>query len=468
MAASLNNSTTHIPTSSSMDLPHYLLIGVFLLTVLVFIVLGTLWLKKYRSLERIIRDLRGGRPLGNVVSTPDSPVLSPASPCPAGKEGAFYKARMTRGTCKGHGMFTCKITKEGVTPKHVEMEVSIMRKLVHHNNVLQLLDWNSTEEPYVLIMEFVSYGTLRSFLQTNRDKLANDPELQSLLTIASYHIALAMEHLRSKMVVHCDLALRNIMVSRFPWEVKVSEFGLARDLTRMRSRRSSRRKHPQERVPLRWYPPEYFRINYYSFKGDVWAFGIVLWEMQTFGEFCVHKQWKQNVCHHLQACIGGCPAPYRTLNLETPEAVVYHICAGHKNKDPEGCRPEMPSFTDIVRILEDVMDNDSVSHLPSTSSSSSVEFYDSWNRISSVEFYDSWNRISSVEFYDSWNRISSVEFYDTLRSITLSALRSSASLALRPPPYCSLRSLRLLNPSLRFSAALRSRSARTLISAAPL
>lgn len=38
-------------------------------------------------------------------------------------------------------------------------------------------------------------------------------------------------------------------------------------------------------MPLRWYPPEYFKNNYYSFKGDVWAFGIVLWEMQTFGEW---------------------------------------------------------------------------------------------------------------------------------------------------------------------------------------
>lgn len=44
-------------------------------------------------------------------------------------------------------------------------------------------------------------------------------------------------------VVHCDLALRNILVSRFPWEIKVAEFGLARDLTRMRSRRSTRKKH---------------------------------------------------------------------------------------------------------------------------------------------------------------------------------------------------------------------------------
>lgn len=55
-------------------------------------------------------------------------------------------------------------------------------------------------EPYILIMEYVSYGTLRTFLQTHRSHLSIDPELQSLLTIASYHIALAMQHLRSKMV----------------------------------------------------------------------------------------------------------------------------------------------------------------------------------------------------------------------------------------------------------------------------
>ncbi|KAJ7990113.1 hypothetical protein DPEC_G00296950 [Dallia pectoralis] len=399
MNQSANTSSEVDPPLKMPNLCHYLLIGACLFAFFAILVLGTVWFKKYRSLMQTIRDMQGGRPLGNVV--PDSPLLSPAFPQPdkhegqgdgkrrenqapqpeprpgaaaprlpwrpqhqgtrftrsdlsllqlikAGKEGIFYKAKMTRGTCKGHAMFTCKITKEGVSSKRVEMEVSIMRKLVHHKNVLQLLDWNSTDEPYVLIMEYVSFGTLRSFLQTNKDKLTPDPELQSLLTIASYHIALAMEHLRSKMVVHCDLALRNIMVSRFPWEVKVAEFGLARDLTRRRSRYSSQRKNLRERVPLRWYPPEYFRNNYYSFKGDVWAYGIVLWEMQTFGTL-----------------------PYS--NLGTSEAVVYYICAGYKNKDPDGCRPEIlqimkdcwvepyasrPSFTDVVRILENIMEND--------------------------------------------------------------------------------------------------------------
>uniref|UniRef100_A0A3Q2ZKL0 Tyrosine kinase receptor Cad96Ca-like n=2 Tax=Kryptolebias marmoratus TaxID=37003 RepID=A0A3Q2ZKL0_KRYMA len=255
---------------------------------------------------------------------------------------------MVRGTCNGHSMFTCKISKEGVRPKHVDTEVSIMRKLVHHKNILQLLDWNTAEQPYILIMEYVSFGTLRTFLQTNRVHLSGDPELPSLLTIASYHIALAMQHLRSKNIIHCDLALRNIMVNKFPWEVKLTEFGLARDLTRMTSRHSSRWKNPRQRVPLRWYPPEYFKNNNYSFKGDVWAFGIVLWEMHTFGTL-----------------------PYS--NLETSEEVVYHICMGHKNPNPDGCRLEMlhvmrkcwqephtlrPSFTNIVTMLENIMEND--------------------------------------------------------------------------------------------------------------
>ena len=42
-------------------------------------------------------------------------------------------------------------------------------------------------------------------------------------------------------VIHGDLALRNIMVHSFPSEVKLTEFGLARDLTYMRSRRGIRK-----------------------------------------------------------------------------------------------------------------------------------------------------------------------------------------------------------------------------------
>lgn len=35
------------------------------------------------------------------------------------------------------------------------------------------------------------------------------------------------------------------MVSKFPWEVKVAEFGLARDLSRLTSRHSNRWRNPR-------------------------------------------------------------------------------------------------------------------------------------------------------------------------------------------------------------------------------
>ncbi|XP_069040632.1 tyrosine kinase receptor Cad96Ca isoform X2 [Lepisosteus oculatus] len=390
-----NTHGSAAPPSGDLTEAHYILIGISAFTVVAIALLVVLWLRKYRALMRTIQNLQRTGCFVNVPPS-DAPmphstsldtleedpvqtgqqtpaerqkskslsrsIWRPPQPGPrftkadlnlmqiikAGKEGVFYKARMNRGTCKGHSFFTCKISKEGVSPKRVETEVSIMRKLGHHKNVLQLLDWNTSQEPYVLIMEYVNCGTLRSFLQAHKERLSRDSDLQNLFTIASYHIALAMEHLRSKMVVHCDLALRNILVSSFPHECKVAEFGLARDLTRMRSRRSSRKKCRAERVPLRWYPPEYFRHNYFSFKGDVWAFGVVLWEMQTFGTL-----------------------PYP--NLETSEEVVFHICSGNRMRIPETCRPEImqmmedcwlepytrrPSFSDIIGILENILEND--------------------------------------------------------------------------------------------------------------
>ncbi|XP_042165296.1 fibroblast growth factor receptor 2-like isoform X1 [Oncorhynchus tshawytscha] len=394
----------------------YILISISGFTVTIVILMAILWTRKYRTLIHTIRDLQGVEGLSGRAPPSNPPSRSPLTlrkclghetrshptrelvsvtlgqesqdtnlttplerqttksasrslwrprqtvSCfntsglglqhiiKAGREGVYYKAKVIRGTCKGHFIVTCKIIKEGATHRRVAREVRIMRKLGIHKNVLQLLDWNITQAPYMLILESVSSGTLRSFLQVNQDQLSRDSQLQHFFTTAAYHIAHAMRHLCSKMVVHCDLALRNIMVNHFPREVKLAEFGLAQDLTHKRSHRSSCKVDHMQSVPLRWYPPEYFRNNYYSFKGDVWAFGIVLWEMQTFGTL-----------------------PYP--NLEAPELVVRYVCSGQRNSVPETCRPEIlqtirdcwlepntqrPSFNDIVRDLENILEDDEV------------------------------------------------------------------------------------------------------------
>ncbi|XP_034762975.2 tyrosine kinase receptor Cad96Ca-like [Acipenser ruthenus] len=381
-------STTLLTQSSSFSQFQYVAISLSGVVLLAIVIVAAVWYNRYRKLSQTIEEMRRTRVFIDsedetpISPSPDDsqptqeppahlecsgaaarPLWSPPVPAPhftvndlsllevlkIGKQGRFYKAKLSRGTCKGHKLVTCKIVKEGISMKRVESEVSVMKKLGSHNNVLQLLDWNTSHEPYVLIMEYVSFGTLKSFLKTHRAQLSDTPELQCLLTIAAYHIALAMEHIRSKMVVHCDLGLRNILLGRFPHQCKVAEFGLARDFSRFKSRKSSRKKHNMDGVPLRWYPPEYFKSNYYSFMGDVWSFGILLWEMETFGQL-----------------------PYS--ELQSSEEVVFNICSGYRLQRPEKCRTQIfqvmtdcwrepptlrPSFSDIVTCLENVIENDS-------------------------------------------------------------------------------------------------------------
>ncbi|KAM9456629.1 fibroblast growth factor receptor homolog 1-like isoform 1-T2 [Clarias gariepinus] len=361
-----------------------LLIGVIVTvytSIFLIVILAITWLKKYQNLRRRIRTLekmqqqttslafaetepleQRSRPerMTTVQLEEKASEIKSASPSfnkaditmqqliKAGREGMLYKAKMTHGAIKGHTMFTCKIYKKAARYKLVKREVLIMQNLNKHKNLLQLIDWDITEVPYMLIMEDVELGSLRTFLRVNKERLCKDEELQHLFTIALYHIAKALDHLHSKMILHCNLSLRNIMVNRFPHEVKVAEFGLARDIRRGQRHSRNGKKKDSKRVPFRWYPPEYFKNDLYGFKGDVWAFGIVIWEIQTFGS-----------------------VPYP--DLKTPEEVVSYVCAGQRSQEPEKCRPEVlqmmrdcwqepysmrPSFTDIGRVLGNTLEHD--------------------------------------------------------------------------------------------------------------
>lgn len=43
-------------------------------------------------------------------------------------------------------------------------------------------------------------------------------------------------------------------------------------------------KNNRPALPIRWMAPEALQYHMYSSKTDVWAFGIVLWEIATLGE----------------------------------------------------------------------------------------------------------------------------------------------------------------------------------------
>ena len=75
-----------------------------------------------------------------------------------------------------------------------------------------------------------------------------------------------------------DLAARNCLVGE-SHVVKVADFGLARLI-----RDDTYTAHPGAKFPIKWTAPEGLAFNKFTTKSDVWAFGILLWEIVTLGD----------------------------------------------------------------------------------------------------------------------------------------------------------------------------------------
>ncbi len=81
-------------------------------------------------------------------------------------------------------------------------------------------------------------------------------------------------------IIHRDLAARNCMVNDQKI-VKIGDFGLARDLMYAQD---YYRMNGVDWLPVRWMSPESLRDSVFSTATDVWAYGVVLWEMVTLAE----------------------------------------------------------------------------------------------------------------------------------------------------------------------------------------
>lgn len=109
-------------------------------------------------------------------------------------------------------------------------------------------------------------------------------------------IAAGMSYLESKNFIHRDLAARNCLVGDnhvvkvtvkpliiiiasqliICWQV--ADFGLARLI-----REDTYTAQPGAKFPIKWTAPEGLAYNKFTTKSDVWAFGILLWEIATYG-----------------------------------------------------------------------------------------------------------------------------------------------------------------------------------------
>lgn len=99
-----------------------------------------------------------------------------------------------------------------------------------------------------------------------------------------------------------DLAARNILLSE-DCVAKVADFGLAKD--------SQEGLIDDGKLPIKWTAPEALKQKVSTSKSDVWSYGVVMWEIYSFGR-----------------------APYPRKNQKE---VVEAVSKGYRMEKPDAC-----------------------------------------------------------------------------------------------------------------------------------
>ncbi|XP_037951284.1 tyrosine-protein kinase CSK-like, partial [Teleopsis dalmanni] len=189
---------------------------------------------------------------------------------------------------------------EGAVQKFLA-EASVMTTL-EHENLVKFIGLVFTSKHLYLVTEYMSKGSLVDYLRSRgRQHITKKDQINF-----AYDTASGMEYLEAKKVVHRDLAARNVLISE-DCVAKVSDFGLARE--------ECYYNLDVGKLPIKWTAPEALKNGRFSNKSDMWSFGILLWEIYSFGR-----------------------VPYPRIPLSE---VVKHVEVGYKMEAPEGCPPEI-------------------------------------------------------------------------------------------------------------------------------
>ncbi|XP_051887383.1 tyrosine-protein kinase SRK3-like [Pristis pectinata] len=198
--------------------------------------------------------------------------------------------------------------------KEFQAETQIMKKL-HHPHLIPLYAVCTTADPFYIVTELMKYGSLLSYLRSNEGSYLNLEQLLDMIV----QVAEGMSYLESHNYIHRDLAARNILVGD-NHTCKIADFGLARFI------KDDTYVSQSTTIPYKWTAPEAIEHGYFSVKSDVWSFGILLYEVVTYGKTPYPGMNNQEVVSmvskgYRMPCPDGCPSTLHKVMLNCWEKV---------------------------------------------------------------------------------------------------------------------------------------------------
>uniref|UniRef100_A0AAY4BDT6 Ephrin type-A receptor 7 n=1 Tax=Denticeps clupeoides TaxID=299321 RepID=A0AAY4BDT6_9TELE len=192
-------------------------------------------------------------------------------------------------------------------------------------------------KPVMIVIEYMENGSLDAFLRKH------DGQFTVIQLVGMLRgIAAGMRYLSDMGYVHRDLAARNILVNS-NLVCKVSDFGLSRVID----------DDPEAvytttggKIPVRWTATEAIQYRKFTSSSDVWSYGIVMWEVMSYGE---RPYWDMSNQDVIKAIEEGyrLPAP-----MDCPPGL-HQLMLDCWQKD----RADRPKFDQIVGILDKMIRN---------------------------------------------------------------------------------------------------------------
>ncbi|XP_065681610.1 uncharacterized protein LOC100201799 isoform X1 [Hydra vulgaris] len=259
-------------------------------------------------------------------------------------------------------------------------EINLMKEIGYHKNIINMIGCSTNKKPLCLIVELMENGDLLSFLRKRRTKLCaskvegetagslkytqsyqqflettTNENLSSgvmskeflsdeiitpedLLSIA-WQVASGMEYLSCINLVHRDLAARNVLVGSKKI-VKISDFGLTRKVNDNLQYMSSKNR----RLPIKWMAVEAIFDQTFTTYSDVWAYGVVLFEIVTLGGTPYPTINNRELLTLLKS-------GYRMDQPENCSELMYNIMLQCWNEDPL----KRPTFTELREHFDKII-----------------------------------------------------------------------------------------------------------------
>jgi fyn-related kinase len=226
------------------------------------------------------------------------------------KLGAGQFGEVWEGMWNGTTLVAVKTLKPGtMSASEFLQEASLMKKL-RHPKLIQLYAVCTKEEPIYIITELMKNGSLLDYLRGD-GRVMKVPQLIDM----GSQVASGMAFLENANYIHRDLAARNILVADNR-VCKVADFGLARVIDE-----DIYEAHTGAKFPIKWTAPEAAMYSRFTIKSDVWSFGILLYEIITYGRFPYPGMTNAEVLEKIQtgyrmASPPNCPKNLHDIMLE--------------------------------------------------------------------------------------------------------------------------------------------------------